>query len=148
MGLEDELNALLAGAAVTQEGAKDATKEAKKIRRRSKDLEEQLDSMGTAEALGNLVDQLGSTETEDDLKKLFDEIDEDKSGTLEVEELQKVFKDKLKIEKTKEEIEQVFAEVKGAGGDLKSVDLAHFRKIVDNFKAAAATIESKDAASS
>ena len=35
MGLEDELNALLAGAAVTQEGAKDATKEAKKIRRRS-----------------------------------------------------------------------------------------------------------------
>ena len=33
---------------------------------------------------------LGSTDTEEDLKKLFDEIDEDGSGTLEVEELQKV----------------------------------------------------------
>ena len=34
MGLEDELNALLQGASLAQEGAKDATKEAKKIRRR------------------------------------------------------------------------------------------------------------------
>ena len=58
-------------------------------------------------------------------------VDADKSGTLEVEELQKVFKDKLKIEKTKEEIEQVFAEVKGSGSDLKSVRsvaASHFRR--------------------
>ena len=64
--------------------------------------------------------------------------DTDKSGTLEIEELQTAIKDKLGIEKTKEEIEEVFAEVKGENADLKSVDFANFAKIIDNFKAAEA----------
>jgi Ca2+-binding EF-hand superfamily protein len=62
--------------------------------------------------------------------------DTDKSGTLEIEELQTALKDKLGVEKTKEEIESVFAEVKGEDADLKSVDFANFKKIVENFKAA------------
>lgn len=62
--------------------------------------------------------------------------DADKSGTLEIEELQTAIKDKLGIEKTKEEIESVFAEVKGENADLKSVDLDNFKKIIENFKAA------------
>ena len=64
-------------------------------------------------ALYASLSALGSTETEADLKKLFDEIDEDGSGTLEVEELQKVFQTKLNIRKTDEEIKKVFEEIKG-----------------------------------
>ena len=47
--------------------------------------------------------------------------DEDGSGTLEIEELQKVFKEKLNIDKTDEEIKKIFEEVKGVGADLESV---------------------------
>ena len=111
--------------------------------------------------LGNAFSALGKTDTEEDLKKLFDEIgkrsclpisplyllqaacpairahahertafdfffalaaaDEDGSGTLEIEELQKVFKEKLNIDKTDEEIKRIFEEVKGVGADLESV---------------------------
>lgn len=65
-------------------------------------------------ALYSSLPAIGSTQTEGDLKKLFDEIDEDGSGTLEVEELQKVFQTKLGIRKTDEEIQKVFEEIKGA----------------------------------
>ena len=62
--------------------------------------------------------------------------DADKSGTLEIEELQTALKDKLGVEKSKEEIESVFAEVKGENADLKSVGFDNFKKIVENFKTA------------
>jgi len=140
MGLEDELNALLAGTAVIADGAKDATKEAKKIRRRSKDLEEQLDGMGSSEALGVSIEKLGAINTEDDLKKLFDEIDEDKSGTLEIKELQNIFKAKMNLEKSEDEIKDAFKEV---GGTSESVTFEQFKKIIDKFKSAAAKVEEK-----
>ena len=42
--------------------------------RRSKDLEEQLEGMGgESAAMGAAIADLGKTDTEDDLKKLFDE---------------------------------------------------------------------------
>lgn len=98
--------------------------------------------------LGNAFSALGKTDTEEDLKKLFDEIDEDGSGTLEIEELQKVFKEKLNIDKTDEEIKRIFEEVKGVGADLESVDLADFRKIVEYVKSAdTGSFESKENAS-
>lgn len=73
--------------------------------------------------------------------------DADKSGTLEIEELQKALKERVGIEKTKEEIETVFKEVKGEGSDTTSVDLANFKKIIANFKAADAKL-AKDGGSS
>lgn len=66
--------------------------------------------------------------------------DADKSGTLEIEELQKALKERVGIEKTKEEIETVFKEVKGEGSDTTSVDFANFKKIIANFKAADAQL--------
>ena len=42
---------------------------------RSKDLEDALESMGSGSAvLGNEISALGKTETDDDMKKLFNEI--------------------------------------------------------------------------
>ena len=65
---------------------------------------------------------------------LYARSDEDESGTLEVDEIQRAFQ-KLDISMTDEEVKKVFAEIKGANTNLDSVDLAEFRRVVEYAKA-------------
>ena len=77
--------------------------------------------MSSAESkdLGAAIDKLGKTETAADLKTLFEKIDTDKSGTIEVAELQKALEE-IGLKKSEEEIKKVFEEAT-AGSDAKSV---------------------------
>ena len=88
---------------------------------RSKDLNDALETMSSAESkdLGAAIDKLGKTETAADLKTLFEKIDTDKSGTIEVAELQKALEE-IGLKKSEEEIKKVFEEAT-AGSDAKSV---------------------------
>jgi len=99
MGLEEELNALMAGAEVTVSGAEKAQKKAVKTRRKSKDLEEMMSSMysGVKTEVKSLVKE-GESAAE-----LFKKIDKDGSGKIDHKEFRDALKDK-NVEKTDEEV--------------------------------------------
>jgi len=99
MGLEEELEALMAGAEVTVSGAEKAQKKAVKTRRKSKDLEEMMSSMssGAKTEVKRLVKE-GESATE-----LFKKIDKDGSGKIDHKEFRDALKDK-NVEKTDEEV--------------------------------------------
>lgn len=67
-------------------------------------------------------------------QSLYARTDEDESGTLEVDEIQRAFQ-KLDISMTDEEVKKVFAEIKGVNTNLDSVDLDEFRRVVEYAKA-------------
>jgi len=99
MGLEEELEALMAGAEVTVSGAEKAQKKAVKTRRKSKDLEEMMSSMssGAKTEVKRLVKE-GESAAE-----LFKKIDKDGSGKIDHKEFRDALKDK-NVEKTDEEV--------------------------------------------
>jgi len=99
MGLEEELEALMAGAEVTVSGAEKAQKKAVKTRRKSKDLEEMMSSMysGVKTEVKSLVKE-GESAAE-----LFKKIDKDGSGKIDHKEFRDALKDK-NVEKTDEEV--------------------------------------------
>lgn len=59
--------------------------------------------------------------------------DKDDSKTIEVDELQTALKEKLGIDKSKEDLEAAFKEV-NEGKDSKSIDEATFKTLVAKFK--------------
>jgi Ca2+-binding EF-hand superfamily protein len=130
--LEDELQKLLAGANLATEGAKDAGKQATKMRRRSKDLEEQLSTMADTKdilkTLGGIAD--GGKLTDEKIKEIFDEIDDDKNGTLEPDELQKALK-KAGKEITGDEVKEMIKKSKAEGKEAEAfVTFDEFKKIM------------------
>ena len=74
--LEQELEKLLAGASLAQEGAKDAGKLASKTRRKSRDLEEALNTMqSTSSTITAAMGIVGAEEmTDEKLKEWFETI--------------------------------------------------------------------------
>jgi len=99
-GLEDEIAALLAGTASITEGCKDASKEASRVRRKSKDISASCESMwenaqdrkGAASLWRMLGRRPSKGGDENDLSDAtlttaFAEIDTDKGGTIDKEEM-------------------------------------------------------------
>jgi len=116
--LEDSLQALLANTMTISDDCKDATKVAGRIRRRSKDAVASLETMAElAKELAGAAkvwQSLGSPQldshllTDEALRAIFDDIDEDKSGTLEESELANAIR-KANPDATDESIKQLMA---------------------------------------
>lgn len=90
--LERMMAELLAGADETKTGADDARKSAAKTRRRSRDLEMQLNEMvSVQESMQTMIQFRRNSKdaelNEAEAKTIFDEIDTDKSGKLGKDEL-------------------------------------------------------------
>uniref|UniRef100_A0A7S2N4B6 EF-hand domain-containing protein n=1 Tax=Haptolina brevifila TaxID=156173 RepID=A0A7S2N4B6_9EUKA len=88
--LEKQMEALMSGVAAVESGAKTAGKAASKARRRSRDLEVQLEGMSEGQkGFSDLVRVRRKSKDykAEDLKKIFDELDVDKSGFLSKDEL-------------------------------------------------------------
>lgn len=128
--LEDELAALLAGTADIVDGAKDASKTASRVRRKSKEINASCESMWESSTdksgAANLWRMLGrnrraskddSSDLSDEaLRKAFDEIDADKGGTIDKSELAAAIK-KANPNATDEMVENLwkFADNDGNG---------------------------------
>jgi len=141
MGLEEELNALMAGASVAADEAKTAQKKAVKTRRKSKDLEETLSSM--TEGAKKDAKDVKTLMKDSTPEEIFEKIDKNKSGTLDVDEFQSAFKELLDKEKTKDEIfemmkgilEEQKCDVPTSADDPKcKINLEQFKKLVTDDK--------------
>lgn len=90
--LEKQMEALMAGASVANESAKDAQKSAAKTRRKSRDLEAMFEDLPSAAQWEGL---LGLVEDKSDagIRKLFQEIDTDNSNSIDRDELKKALSD-------------------------------------------------------
>jgi len=89
--LEKQMAALMGMTDGIESGAKEANKTASRIRRKSKALEEQFDAL-PLEKWAGLTALLGEDKSEDAINKLFKDIDEDDSKTIEKSELANKFK--------------------------------------------------------
>jgi len=90
--LEKEMAALMASTEGIMDGAKEAQKTAARARRKSRDLQDTLDSIDTRSIQGfnNIVGRSRRKSREftlDDLKSAFNDVDKDGSGKLNREEL-------------------------------------------------------------
>lgn len=73
---------------------------------------------------------LGSTNSDEDIKKIFQEIDADGNGTLDVDEVKQAFK-KVNITKTEDEVKALFKSVKDEKSEAEdTVTLDEFMKIM------------------
>jgi len=99
--LEKQMAELMKSTAQIDVGVKDAKKSAAKTRRRSRDLENTLADMqagqqgfaSIAEKFAGRIRRKSKDFNDDDLREIFNKIDEDKSGKLGREELIKAFKE-------------------------------------------------------
>jgi len=117
--LEIQMEQLLNGTANLAEGAKDAKKSAVKTRRRSRDLEAQLDGMSEGQkGLHQLIRSRRNSKdfNEEEIRRIFDEIDTDKGGKLDKAELLAAFQ-KAEPTATEKQVEEMikYADKDGDG---------------------------------
>jgi len=130
--LEDELNALIAGAETANDEAKTAKKAAVKTRRKSRDLEEKLanlvidnDLVQTAVSTMTTKLEVDATD-EESIKTYFKKIDKDGNGTLEFDELKSALKDAMTI--TDDEVKALWDSI--VDKDTPKIDESVFTKLV------------------
>jgi len=130
--LEDELNALIAGAETANDEAKTAKKAAVKTRRKSRDLEEKLanlvidnDLVQTAVSTMTTKLEVDATD-EESIKTYFKKIDKDGNGPLEFDELKSALKDAMTI--TDDEVKALWDSI--VDKDTPKIDESVFTKWV------------------
>jgi len=132
--LEAEMKALLASANATADMGTNVTKTAAKVRRKSRDLEEQLAQIKVSapqegwDLLANRSRRASRDYSDDNLKAIFDEFDADNSGSIDHSELKNAI---LKIEGPAAEDGAVEAMMKWADEDNSGcVSFEEFKKVL------------------
>lgn len=129
--LEDSLQALIASTLTINDGCKEATKDCGRIRRRSKECSETLGNMAemasTLAGAAKIWQSLGPQEidpsmlTDEALRKMFDEIDVDNSGTLEECELKLAIK-QINPDATDDAIKMLMLQADTSGDGIITFD--------------------------
>jgi len=139
--LEKQMAELMAGAGAVSDGVKDAQKTASKVRRRSRDLEQQFGDMPSLKKWNGLVSLLGEKTDSESITELFVSIDEDKSESIEKGELVAKFKaiaaaegKALMDDVVKGDIDQMFADALANKliADGEKITLPEFIKMIEH----------------
>jgi len=132
--LEKQMAELMAGVDVLGEGTKKVQNDAAKARRKSRELDELFEDMSAVQqnwsataALRSRTRRQSKEFADDDLKLTFDELDTDKSGKLNRDEIRAAIK-KVDPDASDDKVEEMvkFADKNGDG----EIDFEEFKKAV------------------